>query len=207
MRQSLVSKIYLEMKLRIITGQYPPEMVLSEPQIAEEFGSSKTPAREAMTMLTKEGYLLRFPGRGYAVRDVGSLELKEMQVFRRTIEIGMLEQIVKRSPDSELRQLRETQKKLLDNPEEVSQEVNIQFHLALARLSENRFFIESMERAMVSAARGYYRMNQEQANHTTSRAENVPHLVRSHTAIVDALLAHDLEDAIHALDHDYEIKL
>lgn len=204
MKKSIMNSIYTEMRSRIISGVYPPEMVISEPQVAQEFGSSKTPAREAMALLTQEGFLIRFPGCGYVVRRVDANELKEICVFRRTIEHGIFESILEFSPDSELRTLRASLEQLLIDSSQIDERFNIDFHLTLAELSHNRFYVSALEQALSSAARGFQRL-QEKAYYQSklSEPERIENLIRNHIAIVDALLAHDLEQAFQALDHDY----
>lgn len=200
MSESTSRRIYSQLRKRIFTGEYPPDKVLSEPQIAVEFGTSRTPAREAMSQLVNDGFLLRFPSCGYVVRRVDAAEMAEQQQFRRTIERGIFESIITRSPDASLRSLREAIKR-----EEFSQadarNSNFHFHMKLAELSGNRFYVEALEKALNSAARAFATpstlVNEDEAT-------LLQEIQQGHIRIIDALLAHDLDEALLALDRDYK---
>jgi DNA-binding GntR family transcriptional regulator len=71
----LFERAFLELRERILTGEIKPGTVLSEARLAEELGMSRTPVREALARLARDGFAQRFPGRGVIVRE---LSLKEI---------------------------------------------------------------------------------------------------------------------------------
>lgn len=202
MADSISVNIYLQLREKISSGEYLPGQVLSEPQVAAEYGTSRTPAREAMAMLVNDGFLNRFPSSGYVVRRVDADEMAELQVFRRAIEHGIFESIIVRSPDEELRHLRENIKSLQED-KDGTRNSNFLFHMELARLSGNRFFVESLEKALNSAARAFAAPTGKDPDEEVMLRQAMK---RGHIQIIDALLAHDLDDALEALDRDYERK-
>jgi DNA-binding GntR family transcriptional regulator len=182
----------------ILSGEYPPETPLSEQKVAAQFGSSKTPAREAMAILCREGYLVRYPSLGYVVRKIDSDEFAEVERFRRTIERAVFEIIHEVKPDAELRAIREELIAQFGQPADNNVRNNA-FHMRLARLTDNRFFIDAMDTAMSSAARWirFSKLN------SSGESNPVNEYMTSHLAIIDALLAHDLQESLRALEHDY----
>jgi DNA-binding GntR family transcriptional regulator len=62
-RQSLSEQVYDILEERIITGELAPGTRLSEEAVAEEFGISRSPAREAITELERMGLAERVGGR------------------------------------------------------------------------------------------------------------------------------------------------
>lgn len=200
MAVSMSDRIYSRLRDMILTGEYPPETTLSEQKVATQFGLSKTPAREAMALLCREGYLLRYPNCGYVVRKIDSDEFAEIECFRRTIERAGVGMILELEPDGALRGIREEligqfEKDADDN------ERNYDFHMQLIRLTKNRFFIDALDTAMSSAAR-WKRFSKLKPNGVTSAVDEY---MNSHLAIVDALLAHDLQKTLEALEHDYTL--
>ena len=61
--------VYEELKRRIVTGEIPPGERMMEIQLSEDLGVSRTPVREAIHKLEKEGLVLIEPRRGAAVID------------------------------------------------------------------------------------------------------------------------------------------
>lgn len=53
------------MRKRIVAWQYPPQFQLVEEVLAQEFGVSRSPIRQALTYLAAEGLLERLPRRGF----------------------------------------------------------------------------------------------------------------------------------------------
>ena len=62
----------------IVTGEYPPGTRLEEVELAETFGVSRTPIREALIRLAATGMIERRPRKGWAVTEVSPNRLCEM---------------------------------------------------------------------------------------------------------------------------------
>ena len=63
---------------RIATGVYPPGAKLDETELAEDFGVSRTPIREALIQLASAGIVEMKPRRGASVAEIGPQQLCEM---------------------------------------------------------------------------------------------------------------------------------
>jgi DNA-binding GntR family transcriptional regulator len=70
----------------IIDGRFPPGWRLKEEQIAGELGISRTPVREALTVLQTEGLVDAAPNRGAIVRTHNADELEEAYQIRSLLE-------------------------------------------------------------------------------------------------------------------------
>ena len=64
---SLQSQAYQYIRQKIATCEYAPNQMLSESQLRDELGISRTPVREAVSRLVQEGLLTVFPKRGIVV--------------------------------------------------------------------------------------------------------------------------------------------
>lgn len=60
-RKAIVAAIHLRLREAILGGQFPPGAVLSQVRLAEEYGVSRTPMREALRMLQEEGLVQAEP--------------------------------------------------------------------------------------------------------------------------------------------------
>jgi len=66
-RRMLSDGVYDQLKADIITGALKPGHCFSETELARRFHVSRTPIREACTLLEKEGLLQSIPYKGYLV--------------------------------------------------------------------------------------------------------------------------------------------
>ena len=67
-----------------------PNDILTENQMIEKFGVSKSPVREALVELCKDGVLINIPRMGYQVRAVTLKEIMDILEFRVDVEVGGL---------------------------------------------------------------------------------------------------------------------
>ncbi|WP_018750563.1 GntR family transcriptional regulator [Paenibacillus sanguinis] len=76
--QSLVHTAYKVLKERIVEGHLMPGTMLSENELAEELQMSRTPVRNAITLLEAEGFVLSLKNRGVLVKEISSKEMMDM---------------------------------------------------------------------------------------------------------------------------------
>lgn len=74
--------VFYELKERIVQVIYPPGGTLNEKQLAEEFGVSRTPIREALIRLECENLVASSQGRGFYVKDASIRECREVTEIR-----------------------------------------------------------------------------------------------------------------------------
>ena len=64
-RQSMTEKVLEALREDIINWVYEENDMITEAEISEKFGASKTPSREALNYLCMEGFLDKIPNKGY----------------------------------------------------------------------------------------------------------------------------------------------
>lgn len=69
-QESLEKTAYEKLRHRIVYGVYMPGVMLSENELATEFGMSRTPVRAAISLLERDGFLESFKGRGVLVKEI-----------------------------------------------------------------------------------------------------------------------------------------
>lgn len=83
---SLKEKAYAEIRRRILSGELSVEAPLSEYQLADELGLSRTPVREAVKRLEREGLLQSIPNRGTFVAELTARDISEIYQVREQLE-------------------------------------------------------------------------------------------------------------------------
>lgn len=73
-KMTLDQVAYTYIREKIMNGDYMPQMILSESEIAAELNMSRTPIRTALSRLESEGYTITYNGRGILVKDISYKE-------------------------------------------------------------------------------------------------------------------------------------
>ena len=91
-KPSASRRAYLHVKEQILDGTLPGTALVSEVEVAEELGMSRTPVRAAFVQLEAEGYLKLYPKRGALVVPVSAQEAEAVMETRWVIERYAIEQ-------------------------------------------------------------------------------------------------------------------
>jgi DNA-binding GntR family transcriptional regulator len=83
--QNLVETIYSDLRLRLQRSEVAPSDRLVDTEIADSYGISRMPAREALLRLVSEGYLVGTT-RGFAVRELSLADISGLFEVRRQLE-------------------------------------------------------------------------------------------------------------------------
>jgi DNA-binding GntR family transcriptional regulator len=173
---------------------------LDERRLAQDFGISRTPVREAMAQLEREGFVRSVPRRGIYVVRKTKREVIEMITAWAALESMAARLITQHAGDEDIAALRrmfatfeggQVQAKL----DEYS-EVNIEFHQTIIRMSDNSVLIDLAENLFT-----HMRMIRRK---TIAEKDRADRSIRDHMNIIEALEARDTaraEDLVrqHAL--------
>src|SRR5712672_3514816 len=167
------------------------EIRLDERQLASDLGVSRTPVREALAQLEREGFVRSVPRRGiYVVRKTRS-EVIELITAWAALESMAARLITQNASDQEIAKLRAMfatfeNGRLHANLDEYS-EVNIEFHQTIIRMSHNRVLIDLAENLFT-----HMRMIRRKTIGEMDRADRS---IRDHIHIIEALEARNANRA------------
>jgi DNA-binding GntR family transcriptional regulator len=144
---SLKERIYRDLKQEIITAQIPPGAMILEGSLADRFGVSKTPVREALGLLQRDGFVESLHGRGYQIAPISLQDVLETLELRIVIERGTAELAAKRISKEELEALRE----VVESSSRFEKEgdltafprLNRRYHELIAGAAKNRLLFEA----------------------------------------------------------------
>jgi len=170
---------------------------LDERQLAESFGVSRTPVREAMAQLEREGFVRTVPRRGVYIVRKTRREVIEMITAWAALEGMAARLITQNARDDEIAALRRMFATFEDGAvrahlDEYS-EVNIEFHQSIIRMSGNSVLIALAENLFT-----HMRMIRMKTIGEKDRADRS---IRDHMTIIEALEARDTvraEDLVRA---------
>ena len=134
------SRIYATLRREIITGQHRPADRLAVNALAERFGTSVSPVRDALTKLGQEGLVTIKPRSGYFVTRMTLKALRDLLDLREILETAALERAAAVITADQLTHLENLHGRYTgDDPESYDRYTleNRTFHVSLAETSGN----------------------------------------------------------------------
>lgn len=146
-----------EIRRRILSGEIPDGTPVRQDALAEDFGTSRIPIREALSRLEAEGLVASFPHRGYVVTALSREEIKELFELRAMLEPELIKAAIPnmtRQDFSAAEAILSQYTSDLDNNDVHSWgELNTQYHLALYNPSGRKKTIEIVRGLLVNTDR------------------------------------------------------
>jgi len=189
------TRIYRRLRRSIIMGRRQPGERLDVEELALQFDTSVTPVRDALQMLNQEGLVMIRPRSGYFVARMTLKELRDMLDLRKVLELAAVERAALRVTESEVTQLRSVHAGYTGDDDESYDrytDENRRFHYLIARASGNQELAEMIGHLHDRLARFMVLRHAGKSQEIT------------HARIVDALEAHNIEQARQALLDDIE---
>lgn len=115
--------VFEYLRKRIIDSSLPPGFPISEGDLAEELGVSKTPIREALRQLEKDGLVQNTPGRGSNVTNISSRDISEVFQLREIIECGAAKRAALLPNKDKIIEKRKEVQQLTSNKQRMSEHV------------------------------------------------------------------------------------
>src|SRR5690606_1884711 len=193
-RETLASRVALRLRDEILTGRLKPGDRLNELSIAERYGVSPTPVREAMRLLHGDGLVEYADRRGVRVIEIAERQIRQAFSVRAAIEHLALEEafpLMSRADKERLLELALRTEEARGRPASFLFEVDRRFHGFLVDSSRNRWLSEFSGRLanVLTVARL-----------DLFNAPDLGAVIAEHEAIAHAVLADDLAKAHEELD-------
>ncbi|MBA2938817.1 GntR family transcriptional regulator [Paenibacillus sp. CGMCC 1.16610] len=140
---SVNNEVYDRLKQRITLGVIPPGKKISIRTIAELFGVSTMPVREALRMLQAEGFIT-FERRSVTVNELSVEEVKQMFTIRKHLEMLAAEWSLEHITDTDLGVLEDILESMANPNMDVTEwrKLNKLFHLRFYECSKSSHVLE-----------------------------------------------------------------
>lgn len=183
------------LRRRIVRWHYTPGSYILETDICKEFNVSRSPAREALKMLSATGFLENAGRRGYRVVQPDAKGALQLYEARLAIEIFAVQRVTKDHADrdtiEELRAKWENGKELREKTPEQLAEADRNFHERLASLLGNGVLSDLLAR--IDERLDIFREIE------FSNAEVLGQTSQQHLRILDAIASGDVRRAADAV--------
>jgi DNA-binding GntR family transcriptional regulator len=144
---------YDSLRSMILSGEVRPGERLSERDLARRIQVSRTPLREALGRLERDGLAVNKPGLGYYALELDPQVVEELYEFREVLEVHAAKAAARRIGEAGVRELKELMRQLAPygqkrkpSVEELREEVQLglRIHEVIARESGNRLICETL---------------------------------------------------------------
>jgi len=187
--------MYEAIKNAIIKCELAPGEPISESDLAERFGVSKTPVREALTSLQQYHFVDYTPNRGFTVSTISITDVQEIYEARIFYETGLFRFALRYVLDMDLRNL-ERLNDVTYNPEDSESidlylQANTDFHMCIAEAARNSRLSRHYQVVLEESQRLMY-MDLKQNNVLLTWHSN-------HERIINAILNRDEMAGVDAI--------
>lgn len=189
--------VYEELKMQILTGKIVPGTRMMEVELAEDMGVSRTPIREAIRKLEKEGLVTIEPRRGAYASQMSTDDMVEILEVRQNME-GLAAYIAAQRMKPEqfkiLKEVEDAYNRAVEKGNAADMiKYDTKFHKLIVASSNNKILIQMVEQLQEMVLRFRYVYYDD-----FKRAENMPN---EHQMIMDAIEGSNAEAARIAADN------
>jgi DNA-binding GntR family transcriptional regulator len=184
-----VNAIYTDLRTDILTGVLPPGTPAREVAVAERFGVSRTPVREALRRLEHDRLLVA-SSRGLVVRSVDTAEVIQIYDVRILLEGEAAAQAAEARSQADLLHLEtllERDRALVDADDATRTSTNMEFHEAVWVATHNEVLQDLLGRLTIHLVRT--------PHSTLSAPGRWEQSLDEHAALLDAVQTRDAERA------------
>ncbi len=182
---ALREQVLTELRRRIVDGEYHEGERLTETRLADDFGVSRNPVREALRVVEAEGFVQILPRRGAVVATLDETAVRDLFAVRQQLETLAAGLAAERATPAGIVTLRG----LVEDANAAAKaedfdrvaELNSAFHRAVIEVSGNRW-LHSISAAMYHHVHWVFRVG---------AAQRAPHSTEEHMRLVEAIEAGD----------------
>lgn len=195
---ALYQEVAERLRQRIFAHELTPGTWIDEQKLAEQYGISRTPLREALKVLASEGMVDLKPRRGCYVTEISRQDLDDLFPLIALLEGRCAADTVKRAKPADIKELKLIHERLeaaaRDGRMDAFFEANQEFHRRIQELANNRWLL-----SVIQDLRKVLKLSRM---HSLSLEGRLQQSLDEHRSILAALEAGDASSA-ERLMHDH----
>ena len=196
--RALYEEVAELLRQRIFNRELAPGSWIDELRLAEEYGISRTPLREALKVLATEGLVTMKVRRGAYVTEVSERDLADVYHLLALLESDAAGVVATKASDVQLKELATLHKELEKSvgQREKFFELNEAFHMRLLAIADNRWRDQ-----MVADLRKVMKLNR---HNSLLKSGRIQESLAEHQVIMAALLARNAAATVHAMQAHFK---
>jgi DNA-binding GntR family transcriptional regulator len=190
------------LRQRIFDHELAPGSWIDELKIAEAYGISRTPLREALKVLAAEGLVTMKVRRGAYVTEVSERDLTDVYHLLSLLESDAAGVVARTATATQIKELQglheelETAAQPSQQNRELFFEINERFHMRLLEIANNRW-----RNQMVADLRKVMKLNR---HNSLLKSGRINESLNEHRAVMAAVSAHDTQLAIQRMQEHFK---
>ena len=191
--RALYEQVAEQLRQRIFAHELEPGAWIDELKIAEEYGISRTPLREALKVLAAEGLVTMKLRRGAYVTEVSPKDIADVYRLLSLLEADAAAEVAGKATDDELTRLHMTHEELKKQTADAERffALNESFHMQILEIADNRW-----RNQLVADLRKVMKLNRHKSLFKQGRIEDS---LAEHETIMQALLQRNASSAMRAV--------
>src|SRR3569623_1313058 len=183
--RALYEEVAELLRQRIFRRELEPGSWIDEVKLAQEYGISRTPLREALKVLAAEGLVTMKVRRGAYVTEVSERDLAEVYHLLALLESDAAAVVAARASDAQIKELQKLHRDLEAAAKDRDKffALNERFHMRLLELADNRW-----RNQMVADLRKVMKLNRQ---HSLLKSGRIAESLAEHEAVMKALARRD----------------
>jgi len=196
--RALYEEVAELLRQRIFSSELAPGSWIDEMRLAEEYGISRTPMREALKVLAAEGLVTMKVRRGAYVTEVNDKDQRDVYHLLALLESDAAGVVAQHASDAQLQDLQALHQELVAALTDTERffDINERFHMRLLEIANNRWRDQ-----MVADLRKVMKLNRHNSLLKSGRIEES---LSEHQALLDALLARDAGASVQRMKAHFE---
>lgn len=194
--RALYEEVAELLRQRIFRRELEPGSWIDEVKLAQEYGISRTPLREALKVLAAEGLVTMKVRRGAYVTEVSEQDLAEVYHLLALLESDAAAAVAGHATEAQLKELQKLHRELEATVKDRERffAVNERFHMRLLEIAGNRW-----RNQMVADLRKVMKLNR---HHSLLKSGRIQESLAEHAGVMESLARRDPEAArLRMLDH------
>jgi DNA-binding GntR family transcriptional regulator len=195
--RALYEEVAELLRQRIFNRELEPGSWIDEVKLAQEYGISRTPLREALKVLAAEGLITMKVRRGAYVTEVSEQDLAEVYHLLALLESDAAAVVASKATDAQLKELQKLHRELEAAVKDRERffALNESFHMRLLELAGNRW-----RNQMVADLRKVMKLNR---HNSLLKSGRIQESLAEHRAVMDALLRRDAAAAMQRMQEHF----
>jgi DNA-binding GntR family transcriptional regulator len=195
--RALYEEVAELLRQRIFQRELEPGSWIDEVRLAQEYGISRTPLREALKVLAAEGLVTMKVRRGAYVTEVSEQDLAEVYHLLALLESDAAAVVAGKATDAQLKELQKLHRELEASIKDRERffALNESFHMRLLELAGNRW-----RNQMVADLRKVMKLNR---HNSLLKSGRIQESLAEHRAVMAAVMARDPAGAMQRMQEHF----
>jgi DNA-binding GntR family transcriptional regulator len=201
---TLRDQVYEQIRMAILERRLKPGDHLREQELTKLLNVSRTPLREALGLLERDGLLANHPNRGWFVTKFDPADIEEIFAVRSALENLAADLMIDRLTEDQYAELEalitEQERAIQSNLASLRSALDLKFHQRLVELANNKRLLQMWQNIAIQCSMAF--------NYHTITMPDYDHMqgIRDHTAILDAIRSGKAAN-VHAVNNEINARV